>query len=122
MLPFLPIIWALTCAAKQVSADQPLMEAGLDSLGAVELRNSLATRFSLELPATLIFDYPTAEALAQFLTSQLQAKAPIQQHTRGTVFEREPAANVGPIAAQNGHQKSANNAPESGMQTSSILY
>ena len=112
---------AVIGAAKQVSADQPLMEAGLDSLGAVELRNSLATRFSLELPATLIFDHPTAEALSQFLASQLQAKAPTQQHSGGAIVELKPAADVGPIAAQNSRQKRADIAPESGMQSSFVL-
>ena len=43
------------------------MEAGLDSLGAVELRNALAARFAENLPATSIFDYPTADALASYL-------------------------------------------------------
>ena len=50
---------------------QPLMEAGLDSLGAVDLRSSLAAAFGLELPATVIFDYPNAVALAEWLQSQL---------------------------------------------------
>ena len=48
--------------------DQPLMECGLDSLGAVELRNSLATRFSLtDLPATMTFDHPSVNAIASFI-------------------------------------------------------
>lgn len=41
------------------------------SAGAVELRNALATRFAVELPATVTFDYPTPAALAEFVHSQL---------------------------------------------------
>lgn len=43
------------------------MEAGLDSLGAVELRTSLETAFAMEMPATITFDYPTIGALAKYI-------------------------------------------------------
>jgi hypothetical protein len=42
-----------------VEPDQALMEAGLDSLAAVELRNAVVARFGAAMPATLALDYPT---------------------------------------------------------------
>ena len=58
----------LGCA---IGSNQPIMEAGLDSMGALELRTSLQARFGLDLPATLTFDYPTIAALSRFLSGQL---------------------------------------------------
>jgi acyl carrier protein len=57
---------------------QPLLSAGLDSLGAVELRSALEGRLSLQLPATLVFDYPTLSALTDYLTAQ--ARVPDDCH------------------------------------------
>jgi len=47
------------------------VQAGLDSLGAVELRNSLSARFGVDLPATIVFDHPTVNALAAHIARQL---------------------------------------------------
>ena len=46
------------------------MEAGLDSLGAVELGNQLQAQSGMTLPSTLIFDYPTARQLAGYFLDQ----------------------------------------------------
>ena len=42
---------------------QSILELGLDSLMAVEMRNSLAGALGINLPVTSLFDYPTPEAL-----------------------------------------------------------
>ncbi|CAK9057424.1 Mycoketide-CoA synthase (Polyketide synthase Pks12), partial [Durusdinium trenchii] len=50
----------------------PLMEAGIDSLSAVEFRNKVSSEFrSVRLPSTLMFDYPTLTALADYVSQQL---------------------------------------------------
>ena len=83
-----------------VPPEQPLMEAGLDSLGecrrssahcagrclvlshltvyhvcytgAVELRNAISSSFDLQPPATLTFDYPTLASLAAYVAEHVQ--------------------------------------------------
>ena len=54
----------------------PLMAAGLDSLAAVELKNAVAARFGVTLPATVAFDYPTLKAMAAFVASNMPGPGP----------------------------------------------
>jgi len=59
--------------SKPVARNKRLMDLGVDSLMAVELRTSLKKGLGWDgdLPATLIFDYPTVAEIAAFLEEQL---------------------------------------------------
>ena len=50
-----------TLIGRSIDADSPLMEAGLDSLGATEVLGQLQREVgeAMELPSTLVFEAPT---------------------------------------------------------------
>ncbi|MFI7232760.1 SDR family NAD(P)-dependent oxidoreductase [Nonomuraea angiospora] len=67
------------CAAKVIGysepeairAEQNFLEAGFDSLTAMELRNVLNKATGVRMPATAVFDYGTAAALARHLAEEI---------------------------------------------------
>ncbi|HEV2150032.1 MAG TPA: acyl carrier protein, partial [Longimicrobiaceae bacterium] len=74
----------LGLAPRAVDPSRPLQEMGFDSLMAVELRNALGAAIGRGLPATLLFDHPTLDALAAFLDRETApAPAPAAGGTGG---------------------------------------
>jgi SAM-dependent methyltransferase/acyl carrier protein len=76
----------------EIDRDHRLMDLGLDSLMAVELRNALSEglRLSQPLSATLIFDYPSVADIASYLMKQLEPAAPTAETPGSVPLESPP--------------------------------
>ena len=85
-------------AAEPLDPRQPLHEVGLDSLGAIELRNRLNLGLERPLPATVLFEHPTIEALASLLYRELQPDGASAPHTPPRA-ERTDADSTAPLAS-----------------------
>ncbi|HEX8051774.1 MAG TPA: type I polyketide synthase, partial [Thermoleophilaceae bacterium] len=72
-------------SAAEVDARRPWRDLGFDSPAAVELRNGLTRVTGLRLPSSLLFDYPTPVAVADYLLKE----------ATGT---RTEAAAIAPVA------------------------
>lgn len=48
---------------EEIHLDSPLMESGMDSLSSVAFRNTLNQQLQMNLPAALMFDYPSQRAI-----------------------------------------------------------
>ncbi|MEH0846172.1 type I polyketide synthase [Micromonospora sp. CPCC 205711] len=71
-------------------------ELGFDSLTAVEFRNALSEAVGLRLPATVVFDHPSPDALARQLLAELSGVVEdVPAAAATTVAADEPIAIVG---------------------------
>jgi acyl carrier protein len=64
-----------------VPSDAPLMGAGLDSLSAVDLVQTLGQRLGTELEPTALFDYPTIGSLSKYLDEQMEPEVELSQES-----------------------------------------
>jgi acyl transferase domain-containing protein len=87
----------LGCSSAELSATKAFRDLGMDSLMSVELRNRLQAVVSCALNATLAFDYPDLNALADYLLGEIERSAeiaPVRPKSSGS-----GVADVGELAA-----------------------
>ncbi len=59
---------------QSLDPQKPLVDLGLDSLSAIELRNAFEFSIGCALPATLLYDYPTLDSLSKYLAEKIILK------------------------------------------------
>ena len=82
-------------AASEIDPRRPLMELGVDSMMAVELKDRLARTFSVSLSATLVYDYPSVDAMAAHVLDRVLPR----REGEARASARPPAAAAGAVAA-----------------------
>ncbi|MEU1207179.1 type I polyketide synthase [Nocardia sp. NPDC005825] len=82
--------------ATAIDVDRNFKDLGLDSLTAVELCHRLSAITGLRLPATLVFDYPTPDAVAAYIHSRLaDSDTAAVSESAAAMSSSDPVAIVG---------------------------
>ena len=84
-----------------IGHSEPFMASGLDSLGAVELRNTLENSLEIQLPSTIVFDYPTISTMAQYVVSLSGQDAVGSQLVMNPIVSNEAADSVSIVYSNN---------------------
>ncbi|MFE7172628.1 type I polyketide synthase [Streptomyces sp. NPDC057616] len=80
--------------AAALPAGRSFVELGFDSLMAVQIRNRLSTALRLRLPAGVVFEHPTAKALADHVLDLLHDELPANAPEFGPSPTHRPAQTL----------------------------
>jgi hypothetical protein len=97
------------------------LAAGVDTLGAVELRRALSTASGLDLPATLAFDYPTLAELGDAVVGMMrEAEEEQEGEEEGGGGGDESGVGVGKEGGHLGEEALPVHVPTPSLPSSSV--
>jgi acyl carrier protein len=105
--------------SRAVDPRRPLGELGLDSLLAVELRNTLGTALGHTFPATLLFDHPTIDSLTDHLLESVLGAGPAAAEPEKAAENAAPAtraASIGELSDEEVERQLATRAARKGRR------
>ncbi|WP_164441660.1 acyl carrier protein, partial [Streptomyces sp. SID9913] len=86
----------LYLAPHEVDARQTFSDMGLDSIGAVEVTNTLATRFGVHLESVLVYECPTVPELADAVAAAVRHRQQVTEAALAPAPEAAQPAQPGP--------------------------
>jgi acyl transferase domain-containing protein/acyl carrier protein len=105
--------------SRAVDPRRPLGELGLDSLLAVELRNTLGTALGHSFPATLLFDHPTVDSLTDHILESVLGAGPAAAEPEKPAENAAPAtlaASIGELSDEEVERQLATRAARKGRR------
>lgn len=81
-----------------IHPEEPLMSAGLDSRGGMELRRALGDTLGLDLPVTLLYDYQSISAIVGYISSLTETQA--HAEAQGQWGDEEDEGSSGSVRAR----------------------
>jgi acyl-CoA synthetase (AMP-forming)/AMP-acid ligase II/alkylation response protein AidB-like acyl-CoA dehydrogenase/acyl carrier protein len=87
------IVGEFGCPKEAVTPTTPFSELGMDSVTAMKMITALESKFMVELPSTLIWDYPTVAQIAEFLAAKSAATSTGSAAPPETLVREQPAVS-----------------------------
>ncbi|MBQ4835688.1 non-ribosomal peptide synthetase [Pseudoalteromonas luteoviolacea] len=107
---------ALDMPPNELDAEESFADYGVDSILAIQILDEINAKFGLNLPATLLFDYPSIEALSAYILLEhsdkamtlLPAQSPVESNISAKNIE-QPANtdNVQSLRKHRAHTKAS---------------
>jgi acyl carrier protein len=83
----------------KLDPQQGFFEIGMDSLTSMELKNRLQKSLHMNLPNTLTFDYPTTDAVIEYVLNRLPVES--SDHTlRSEPIAADPASELADLSRE----------------------